>query len=139
MGVAITFRDQAKHERCSNEHCYSSLGRREAESLPHFIEFETLAFFNHECLCGVFASTRAAPRRTLARRRMISQLAFYRRGSSPSRIDASFQLLDFPWRDFESESQEGGTRCPQRVELGPLPSASGQADPPLDFPYSWVT
>jgi hypothetical protein len=72
MGVAITFRDQPEHKRRGNEHCYSSLGKREAESLPHFIEFETLAFFNHECLCGVFASTRAVPRRSLARRRMIS-------------------------------------------------------------------
>jgi hypothetical protein len=35
--------------------------------------------------------------------------------------------------DFESGSQEGETRCPQRVELGPLPSPWGQADPPLDF------
>src|SRR5882757_3101132 len=38
------------------------------------------------------------------------------------------------WRDFESGRQEGGTRCPQRVELGLLPSAWGPADPPLDFP-----
>jgi hypothetical protein len=29
--------------------------------------------------------------------------------------------------------QEGGARCSQRVELGPLPSVLGQADPPLDF------
>jgi hypothetical protein len=48
MGVAITFRDQPKHERGRNEHYYSSLSRREAESLPHFIESETPAFFNHK-------------------------------------------------------------------------------------------
>jgi hypothetical protein len=48
MRIAITFRDQAEHERCSNEDCYPSLSRREAKSLPHFIEFETPALFNHE-------------------------------------------------------------------------------------------
>jgi hypothetical protein len=48
MGVAITFRDQPKNERCGNEDRYSFLRRREAESLPHFIEFETLAFSSHE-------------------------------------------------------------------------------------------
>jgi hypothetical protein len=48
MGIAITFRDQPKHERGGNEHCYSSLSRCEAESLPHFIESETPAFFNHK-------------------------------------------------------------------------------------------
>jgi hypothetical protein len=48
MRIAITFRDQAEHERRGNEHCHSSLSRREAKSLPHFIEFETLALFNHE-------------------------------------------------------------------------------------------
>jgi len=39
--------------------------------------------------------------------------------------------------DFESGSQEDRNVkrvCPQRVELGPLQSALGQADPPLDFP-----
>ena len=54
MRVAITFRDQAEHERCSNEHCYPSLSRREPESLPHFIEFETPTLFNHEYLCDFF-------------------------------------------------------------------------------------
>lgn len=48
MGVAITFCDQSKHERGGNEHCYTSLSRREAESLPHFIKSETLAFFSHK-------------------------------------------------------------------------------------------
>ena len=38
-----------------------------------------------------------------------------------------FQRSDPPERDFESRRQEGGTRCPQGVELGPLPSAWGQA------------
>ena len=46
MRVAITFCDQSERERCSNEHCYSSFSRREAESLPHFIEFKTPAPFN---------------------------------------------------------------------------------------------
>jgi hypothetical protein len=40
-GVAITFRDQPEHERRGNEYDYPSLSRREAESLPHVIEFET--------------------------------------------------------------------------------------------------
>ena len=48
MRVAITFRSQAEHERCSNEDCYAFLGRREPEPLPHFIEFETPALANHE-------------------------------------------------------------------------------------------
>jgi hypothetical protein len=54
MRVAITFGDQAEHEHSGNEDSYSSLSRRETESLPHFIEFETVALFNHECFCGVF-------------------------------------------------------------------------------------
>jgi hypothetical protein len=48
MAIAITFSDQPKHERSGNKHCYSSLNRSEAESLAQFIEFETLALFNHE-------------------------------------------------------------------------------------------
>jgi hypothetical protein len=48
MPVAITFRHQAKHERRSNEYCHSPFSRREAEPLPHFIEFETPTLFNHE-------------------------------------------------------------------------------------------
>ena len=48
MRVAITFRDQPKHERRGNEQGYSSLSRCEAKSLPHFIEFETPALFNHK-------------------------------------------------------------------------------------------
>ena len=54
MRVAITFRQQAEHERRGNEYDYSSLGRREAESLPHFIEFETPALFNHEDFAKCF-------------------------------------------------------------------------------------
>jgi hypothetical protein len=54
MRVAITFCDQAEHERRDNEHRYSSLSRCEAESLPHFIKFKTAALFTHEYLCGVF-------------------------------------------------------------------------------------
>src|SRR5205809_1824555 len=46
MSVTITFRDQPKHERRGDEHCYSSFSRREAESLPHFIEFKTPGLFN---------------------------------------------------------------------------------------------
>jgi hypothetical protein len=53
MRVAITFRDQAEHERCSNEDCYAFLSRREAESLPHFIQFETTAFVDHEWVCEI--------------------------------------------------------------------------------------
>ena len=48
MRVAITFRDQPEHERRGKEYDYPSLSRREAKSLPHFIEFETPALFNHE-------------------------------------------------------------------------------------------
>ena len=48
MPVAITFRHQAKHERRSKEYCHSPFSRREAEPLPHFIEFETPALLNHE-------------------------------------------------------------------------------------------
>ena len=48
MRIAITFCDQPKHERRGNEHCHSSLSRREVKSLPHFIEFETPALANHE-------------------------------------------------------------------------------------------
>ena len=54
MRVAITFRDQPEHERRGNEYDYPSFSRREAESLPHFIEFETPALFNHEDFCEVF-------------------------------------------------------------------------------------
>ena len=73
MRVAITFRDQPEHERRGNEYDHSSFSRRKAESLPHFIEFETPAFFNHEDSFEVFsASNRALPRRSLAWRRVIS-------------------------------------------------------------------
>ena len=72
MRVAITFRDQPEHERRGNEYDYPSFSRREAESLPHFLEFETPAFFNHEDFCEVFsASNRALPRRNLVQRRVI--------------------------------------------------------------------
>ena len=72
MRVAITFCDQPEHERRGHEYDYPSFSRREAESLPHFIEFETLALFNHEDFCEVFsASNRALLRRSLARRRVI--------------------------------------------------------------------
>ena len=54
MRVAITFRDQAEHERRSNEDCYPFLSRREPESLPHFIEFQTPTLFKHEYLCDFF-------------------------------------------------------------------------------------
>ena len=54
MRVAITFRDQPEPERRGNEYDYPSFSRREAESLPHFIEFETPALFNHEDFDEVF-------------------------------------------------------------------------------------
>jgi hypothetical protein len=79
MRVTITFRDQPEHERRGNEYDYPSFSRREAESLPHFIEFETPALFNHEDFCEVFsASNCALPRRNLARRRVtfLTVLAF---------------------------------------------------------------
>jgi hypothetical protein len=53
MRVAITFRDQPECKRCDDEHSYSSFSRREAEPLPHFIEFETTTLLNHELLWGV--------------------------------------------------------------------------------------
>ncbi len=72
MRVAITFRDQPEHERRGNEYDYSPFSRGEAESLPHFIEFETPALFNHEDFCEVFsASNRALQRHSLARTRVI--------------------------------------------------------------------
>ena len=48
MRVAITLGDQAEHERRGDEQGYSSLRRREAKPLPHFIEFETPTLFNHK-------------------------------------------------------------------------------------------
>lgn len=72
MRVAITFRDQPEHERRGNEYDYPSFSRREAESLPHFIEFETAALFSHDDFDEVFSvSNRALLRRSLARRRVI--------------------------------------------------------------------
>jgi hypothetical protein len=65
MRIAMTFGDQTKHKRRSNERGYTSLSRGEAESLPHFIEFETPALANHEYLF-----TPALPRRSPARRRV---------------------------------------------------------------------
>ena len=79
MRVAITFCNQSQHERRRNEYNYPSFSRREAEFLPHFIEFETPALFNHEDFCEVFsASNRALLRRSLARRRVtfLTVLAF---------------------------------------------------------------
>jgi hypothetical protein len=46
MRLPVTFRDQAEHERRDYEQRYSSLGGSEAESLPHFIEFETPGLLN---------------------------------------------------------------------------------------------
>jgi hypothetical protein len=45
MLLAVTFRDQAEHERRDYEQRYSSLSGSEAESLPHFIEIETPGSF----------------------------------------------------------------------------------------------
>ena len=85
MRVAITFRYQAEHESGNNEYGYSFLCGREAESLPQFFEFETPALFNHEYFCGVFASTRALPRRCLARRRVISVAVLAFAAAEPER------------------------------------------------------
>jgi hypothetical protein len=59
MRVAITFRDQPEHERRDNEYDYSSLSRGEAESLPHVIELETPALFNHEVNLAASRNCRA--------------------------------------------------------------------------------
>ena len=59
MRVAITFRDQPEHERYGNEYDYPSLSRRESESLPHFIEFETPALFNHKVTSAPSRNCRA--------------------------------------------------------------------------------
>jgi hypothetical protein len=48
MSVAVTFCDQAEHERSDNEYDYSFFHWREAESVPHFAEVETPILFNHE-------------------------------------------------------------------------------------------
>jgi hypothetical protein len=48
MRVAIAFREQSKHEGGCNERGYTYLSRGEAESLPHFIEFETPELASHE-------------------------------------------------------------------------------------------
>lgn len=91
MRLAITFCDQPEHERRGNEYDYSSFSRREAESLPHFIEFETPVFFNHEDFCEVFsASTRALPRRSLARERVISLAVLVFAAAEPEPNDSVF-------------------------------------------------
>src|SRR5262249_23895438 len=51
MRVALTFRYQVEQEGRDDEDGYSFLCWRETESLPHFIEFETAALFNHEYFC----------------------------------------------------------------------------------------
>jgi hypothetical protein len=75
MRIAITFRDQSKHEGRGNECGYTYLSGGEAESLPHVIEFETPALANHEYL---YEFTRALLRRSLARWRVsfLAVLAF---------------------------------------------------------------
>jgi hypothetical protein len=60
MRIAITFCDQTEHKRHGDEPGYTYLGGCKAESLPHFIEFETPALANHECLFGVHSCTAAA-------------------------------------------------------------------------------
>src|SRR5258707_13654350 len=57
--VAITFRDQPEHERRGNEYDYSSFSRREAESLPQFIELETPALFSHKVTSASSRNCRA--------------------------------------------------------------------------------
>jgi hypothetical protein len=51
MRVPITFCDQPEHESCENEQGHSFFGGSETEFLPHVIEFETAALFNHEYFC----------------------------------------------------------------------------------------
>jgi hypothetical protein len=51
MRIAITFRDQTEQKRHGNKRDYTHLSRREAESLPHFIEFETSALFHYKRKC----------------------------------------------------------------------------------------
>ena len=51
MGIAITFSDQAEHERRDDEYGYSFLCRRKAKSLPQLIEFEATDLFNHFANC----------------------------------------------------------------------------------------
>src|SRR6476659_5989769 len=60
MRVAITFRHQAEHERRGDEQGYSSLGWREAKSLPHVIESETPALFSHEVTSASSRNCRAS-------------------------------------------------------------------------------
>lgn len=48
MRVTVTFCDETEYKRRENEHGYSFFRWSEAESLPHFIEFETPVLFNHE-------------------------------------------------------------------------------------------
>ena len=50
MRIAVTFRDQTEHKHRGNERSYAYLSRGEAESLPHFIEFEMPELVNHEHL-----------------------------------------------------------------------------------------
>ena len=64
MRIAITFREQPEHKRRGNERGYTCLSRGEAESLPHFVEFQTPALASHEYP----EFTRALPRQGPARR-----------------------------------------------------------------------
>ena len=59
MRVAITFRDQAEDERRGNEYCDSPLSRCKAKSLPHFIELESPALFNHNVTSASSRNCRA--------------------------------------------------------------------------------
>jgi len=45
-----------------------------------------------------------------------------------------FNVRILPGEILNHEDGKVERVVPQRVELGPLPSAWGQADPPLDFP-----
>ena len=59
MSVAITFRDQAEQECRDYEYPYSSLDGCEAESLPHFVEFEMLAALNQGKIYGMMSNASA--------------------------------------------------------------------------------
>ena len=88
MRVAITFRDQPEHERRGNEYDYSPFSRREAKSLPDFIELEMPVLFNHKYLRSFPAFTRALPRHSLARSRVISLAIVVVRAAEPEPNDS---------------------------------------------------
>ena len=51
MGVAITFCDKTKRQRCQNKHGHLSFRRSQAESLPRLIQFGVHPQFLAYCFC----------------------------------------------------------------------------------------